>query len=111
MPTTTEPLTHDDVRAASAARAELGAEYDHALAQGLLDRLDDERAARLAGRPPGLAHDAVTVVIALGSIGLGVVFALVAQQLGDVGGTLATVVAWVGIVAVNWAHARSRAVS
>ena len=105
MAPTREPLTRDDVRAATLAQAELGGEYDHALAQGLLDRLDDERTAR---RPPGLAHDAVTVVIALGSIGLGVVFALVAQQLGDVGGTLATVVAWIVIVAVNWAHARSR---
>jgi hypothetical protein len=94
----------DDVHAAVAAKTELGEAYEAALADSLLERFD----AQAGRREPSLAHDAVTVIIALGSIGLGVVFALVAQNLGELGGTLATIVAWIGIAVVNVAHARTR---
>ncbi|HWM08226.1 MAG TPA: hypothetical protein VNO82_02750 [Solirubrobacteraceae bacterium] len=86
----------DEVAAASAARDELGAGYDAAVARSLLERIDGRRRR----------SDLVTVVIALVSMGLGVTFALVAERLGDLGGTIATVVAWAAIVAVNLAHAR-----
>jgi hypothetical protein len=49
-----------------------------------------------------------TLVLALFSIGLGVTFALVAERLGDLGGTVATIVAWAAIVAINVTHARAR---
>jgi hypothetical protein len=90
----------EQLRAAAAANAELGPAYDRATAEALLERLER--------RPPTLLESIVTVTIALGSIGLGVVFALVARDLGDLGGTLATLLAWAGIVAVNVAHARGR---
>ena len=63
---------------------------------------------RLYDRRPTPLQSAVTVTIALGSIGLGVTFALVARELGDLGGTIATLVAWIAIAFVNVAHARSR---
>jgi hypothetical protein len=88
----------DDVKAAAAARRELGDEYDEALIRSLVD-------ARVRR---GLRSDVITVTIALVSIGLGVVFALVAERLGDLGGTIATVVAWAAILAVNVVHARRR---
>jgi hypothetical protein len=113
MPTsTTRPrprtATADEVRAFAAARTELVEDYDDALAEALLERFDAHVDHRLRQRKVWLWHDAVTVTIALGSIGLGVVFALVARHLGDVGGTLATIVAWIGIAIVNVAHARAR---
>jgi hypothetical protein len=97
---TTDTLTPDDVRAATAASAELGPAYDRATAEALLERLDR--------RPPSAIEAALTATIALGSIGLGVTFALVARELGDLGGTVATIVAWVAIAVVNGAHARAR---
>lgn len=102
------PVTPDDVRAAVAAGAELGGDYDDALATALLDRLDAQARHRLHARGPSLAHDAVTVLIALGSIGLGVLFVAAADPLGPLGGTVATVVVWVAIAVVNVAHARAR---
>jgi hypothetical protein len=107
--TTSTRATADDVRAVAAARSELVDDYDDALADSLLERFDAHVEHRLSQRSASLMHDAVTVTIALGSIGLGVVFALVARHLGDVGGTLATIVAWIGIAIVNVAHARGRA--
>ena len=50
----------------------------------------------------------MTVVIALGSIGLGILVALAAAQLGAVGGTFATIIAWICIAVINVVHARSR---
>jgi len=98
------PTTRPEVRAAVAARTELGHDYDDALADSLLERLE----AQARQRSAAVVQDVVTVVIALGSIGLGVVFALVAHQLGDLGGTVATIVAWIAIAVVNVAHARAR---
>ena len=47
-------------------------------------------------------------MIALGSIGLGILVALAAAQLGAVGGTFVTIVAWICIAVINVVHARSR---
>ena len=60
------------------------------------------------GRRPDLWGDTVTVVIALGSIGLGILVALAAANLGAIGGTFATVVGWIAIAVINVVHARSR---
>lgn len=98
----------EDVRATVAANAELGADFDHALAASLLDRADAEARERQRQREVSVVDDAVTVLVALGSIGLGVVFVAASDPLGELGGTLATIVAWIGIVIVNVAHARSR---
>lgn len=109
VPTTpAPPVTPDDLRATVAARAELGDDYEQALTDSLLERFDAQVEHRLSHQASSMFHDSVTIIIALGSIGLGVVFALVAQRLGDFGGTVATIVAWIGIAVVNVAHARAR---
>lgn len=102
-------VSGDDVRATVAANAELGGSYDDALAASLLERVDAQARTRRRQHDVSLIDDTVTVVIALGSIGLGVVFVAASDPLGALGGTLATIVAWIGIVIVNVAHARSRA--
>jgi hypothetical protein len=94
-------MSTDELRAAAETRRELGRDYDEAVFLSLADRL--------ARRRPSTAwRDTVTVVLALGSIGLGILVALASANLGAVGGTFATVAAWVCIAAINIAHARSR---
>ena len=95
-------------RAADAGDVEHGGTYDEAFAASLLERLDEHVERQLDRRAPPIAHDAVTLLIALGSIGLGVVFVAASDPLGELGGTLATIVAWIGIAIVNVAHARAR---
>jgi hypothetical protein len=95
-------MTTDELRAAAETRRELGRDYDEAILLSLADRL---QAAR---RRPSPLREAATIVIALGSIGLGILVALAASQLGSVGGTFATVVAWICILVINIVYARSR---
>jgi hypothetical protein len=94
-------MTTDELRAASETRRELGRDYDEAILLSMADRLARRRR-------PDLWGDTVTVVIALGSIGLGILVALAAANLGAIGGTFATVVAWIAIAVINVVHARSR---
>lgn len=105
---TAPPVTPDDLRAAVAANAELGRGYEDALTDSLLERFDAQVQHRLRQRTTTMLHDAVTVLIALGSIGLGVVFVAASDGLGALGATVATIVAWIGIAVVNVAHARAR---
>ena len=98
----------EDVHAAAAARSELGAGYDGAVLRSLSDRLETELDARDRQRRGAALREAVTVVIALGSIGMGVLFAAATDGLGSSGATIATIVAWVAIAAINVAHARRR---
>ena len=51
--------------------------------------------------PAERRSDVVGVLFALTSFGIGVCVALVAERLGDFGGTMATVAAWAAIAAVN----------
>ena len=98
----------DEVRATVAAGAELGDDYDRALLRSFADRLDAELDARDERRRTALLRDAVTIVIALGSTGFGVLFAAASDGLGATGATIATIVVWLTIGVVNVAHARSR---
>jgi hypothetical protein len=95
-------MTTDELRAAAETRRELGRDYDEAILLSLADRL---QAAR---RRPSPLREAATIVIALGSIGLGILVALACANLGAVGGTFATIVAWLCIAAINVMYARSR---
>jgi hypothetical protein len=95
-------MTTEELHAAAATRRELGRDYDEAILLSLAERLDG-RHSRL-----GVLREAVTIVIALGSIGLGVLVAAAAGGLGELGATLATIVAWVCIAVINVVHARSR---
>ena len=94
-------MSTDELRAAAETRRELGREYDEAILLSMADRLARRR-------PSTPWRDTVTVLIALGSIGLGILVALACANLGALGGTFATIVAWVCIAAINVVHARSR---
>ena len=98
----------EDVHATVAARSELGDEYDPAVARSLTERLEAELESRDRLRRASVLREVVTVVIALGSIGLGVLFAAASDGLGSSGATVATIVAWVAIAVINVAHARRR---
>ncbi len=89
----------EELHAAAETRRELGRDYDEAILLSLAERLE---------RRPNVWRDSVTVVIALGSIGLGVLVAAAAHNLGELGATFATIVAWVCIAVINVVHARSR---
>ena len=93
-------MNADELRAAAETRRELGPHYDEAVLLTLIERYERRR--------PNPWRDTVTVVVALGSIGLGILIALAAANLGAVGGTFATVVAWACIAVINVVHARSR---
>jgi hypothetical protein len=95
-------MSTDELRAAAATRRELGHDYDDAVLLSLAERLQ-----RVRGRPTPF-QETVTLVIALGSIGFGILVACAAAQLGAVGGTFATIIAWICITVINVAHARSR---
>jgi hypothetical protein len=94
-------MSTDELRAAAETRRDQGRDYDEANLLSMADRLARRRR-------PDLWGDTVTVVVALGSIGLGVLVALAAANLGAVGGTFATVAGWLAIAVVNVVHARSR---
>jgi hypothetical protein len=96
----------EEVHAAAAARSELGGDYDRAVLRSLAERLEAELEAGDRRRRTAALREAVTIVIALGSIGFGVLFVAAADGLGSSGATFATVVAWVAIAVVNVAHAR-----
>jgi len=103
----------EDMEAAVSARSELGDDYDAALLRSFVERLDAEIDERLDRRLPShdrasAFRDAVTVVIALGSIGFGVLFVAAADALGSTGATVATIVAWIAILLINVVHARGR---
>jgi hypothetical protein len=103
----------EELHAAAATRSELGGEYDEAIVRSLAARLDGEIDERIDRRLPHhrrstALREAVTIFIALGSIGFGVLFAAAAGGLGETGATLATITAWICIVVINVVHARSR---
>jgi hypothetical protein len=100
----------EELRTTAAAGTELGEDYDRAVLHSLVERLETELEARDAQRRTAVLRDIVTVVIALGSIGLGVLVGAAADGLGEVGATAATIVAWVAIALINVVHARGRGV-
>ena len=95
-------MSTDELRAAAATRRELGHDYDEAILLSLAERLERTR------RRPSALQEAATITIALGSIGLGILVALACANLGAVGGTFATVFAWLCIAAINVVHVRRR---
>ncbi|WP_406315556.1 hypothetical protein OHA77_01545 [Streptosporangium sp. NBC_01639] len=111
-----------DMRATIEARRELGPDYETALVDSFVDRLDATIAARVraemqltGGRPyrephPGQGHQRRrsgngSIPIALGSLGIGVPLTAIAA---NTAGTAGLLLAWGGIVAINFAHALSR---
>ncbi|MEU6431394.1 hypothetical protein ABZ860_36325 [Microbispora sp. NPDC046973] len=109
------PSTREDLRAVMAARRDLGPEYEDALVDSFLDKLDVEIAARIRNEvaaqlrhqppgPPGKQKDSA-VGVAMGSLALGI--PLTGIAVANAGGP-GLLLAWGGIIAVNFAYAISR---
>ncbi|MFC0556883.1 hypothetical protein ACFFHJ_38880 [Planotetraspora thailandica] len=109
------PTTRQDLHAIIEARRELGPDYEDALVDSFLDKLDVEIAARVrsevaaqtsgaAGKDNRRAKDAA-VPVALGSLGIAIPLTAIA---GDAAGGPGLLLVWAGIIGVNIAYALSR---
>jgi hypothetical protein len=110
-----ERASREEIGASIAAHAELGRDYDHAVAEGLIDRIGaeiDRRVdARLASPAPRVVRTRrpgtfATLVMGLGSMGLGVGATAVVLSAAPLrgGGTATSVmvlVIWVAIAVIN----------
>lgn len=103
----------DELEAALGARQDLGPAYEPALVESFLDRLEtsvearvDARLAERAEQGPAERAEAAKRQFVLGivSLGTGIPITAVAGGTGEVAGVA---VAWLGIAAVNVAHAWS----
>jgi hypothetical protein len=102
-----------DMRATLEARRDLGPEYETALIESFVSRLDATIAQRVhaemhavgvhGARPRKAGNPSIP--IALGSMGIGIpLTAIAASEAGSAG----LLLAWGGIVAINVAHALGR---
>jgi hypothetical protein len=103
-------IPRDDAEAALAARHELGGDYEPAVVDSFVDRLDKVIDARIAehversgGRPPA-PRDQSSFWLPIVSLGCGIPLTGAA---GGIAGVPGIVVVWIGIVLVNMAHAMS----
>ena len=119
-----DQLAREDIAAAAAAHRELGRDYDGAVAEGLIERIGDEIDKRVAAKlrqrddelaprvrdsqlSPAARSSWPPIVLALGSMGLGVGAA--GAVLGNNGGAgYVVVLIWIIIGIINVAHARRR---
>jgi hypothetical protein len=107
-----DDLGHGDIEAALATRRELGARYDAELVDGFAERIEravDRRVAdevALHQRRTAGGEGARIRQFALGviSVGVGVPITIVPMVAAD-NGLPAVIMAWLGIAAVNAAHA------
>ena len=98
-----ERLTREDVDSLVEARRELGEEMEPAVIDAFLDRV--EAAARSPEEIyPGQARGA-QLALSIVSLGTGIPITAIAAEQGGVVGML---VAWAGIVGVNFSFARRR---
>lgn len=109
--------TRRETEAAIAARRELGAEYEDAIAASLADRVEqlvDRRAAELhptehPGRVADREHSARTQAFVLGIISLTMGIPITAIGAANVDPSILGIgVSWAGIVGVNVAFNRAR---
>lgn len=99
----------DDLQATLDARRDLGPEYETALIDSFVERLDATIAARVRSelhhqdpvRAKGRHPSAPMVPIVLGSLGIGVPLTAIAASAGGPG----LLVAWLSIVVINVAAA------
>ncbi|ONI73716.1 hypothetical protein BWI15_09810 [Kribbella sp. ALI-6-A] len=105
-----------DLRAAVAARQDLGAEYEPEIIDGFLDKLDARAAARYgqgplpepaAPRPPAGKpdNDPGGLALAIVSVVAGIPITAIAANME---GTIAVIICWGGLVGVNLARAVAR---
>ncbi|OIV37346.1 hypothetical protein BIV57_11420 [Mangrovactinospora gilvigrisea] len=99
-----------ELEAALAARRDLGPEYEHALVESFLDRMDhqlrDDRRSRLASEREAAAatrdRARESMGLALGSLGIGVPLSGIATSSSGLWGLVVT---WLGILGINAIHA------
>jgi hypothetical protein len=112
-----EQATREEIGAAAAVHAELGRDYDHAVAEGLVERIGaeidrrvDERLAVAGQRPVRVRRPNAfaSVIVALGSMGLGVGgTAVVLSDAHNAGAaTFMVLVIWIAIAIVNGVFAK-----
>lgn len=96
-----------DLRAAVAARQELGPEYEAEIIEGFLERLDAQRRATTLPAPvqppahPSREKDPGGLALAIVSMGVAIpITAISANMVGLVG----VVVSWAGLVGINLAR-------
>jgi hypothetical protein len=102
----------DDLRAAAAAKHELGRDYEPAVMDSFVERLGREIDARVDARLAqrrGPTIDLTSLALALGSLGiaLGIPGAM-HDKFGTVATFAMTIFGWLAIVAINIAYARRR---
>jgi hypothetical protein len=113
--TSPERIPADEVAAAVAARAELGASYDAELAESFADRIEQVVDARVAQRTESSSLEMAQVradeaagnrqmYLGFVSLGTGIPISAIAAVQTEPG-LLGLAVAWAGIVGVNVAHA------
>jgi hypothetical protein len=108
---TTPGLPHEDLKAAFAARQELGPEYDAAFAESVVDRVQQTVDARMSShlrarsdldRREAAGDRKVTITVACVSLGVSIpLTAIAATQAGFAG----LLVAWIGLVLINLGYA------
>lgn len=112
---------HDELTSSVAARRELGPEYDSALVEGFLSRVEraiDERVDRRLHGPPAATVPPQPVhvdgrqrsrALPVVSLALAIpITAIAGSDFHGANGVVVAVVSWAGIVAVNVAHALGR---
>jgi len=104
-------ITREDVRSAVGARRELGEELEPEVVDAFLERVESAIDARVkkrmkdARRPRRDAREGSRLALAIVSLGTGIPITAIAAEAGGVEGLI---VAWLGIVGVNFAHRRRR---
>ncbi|WP_068895953.1 hypothetical protein [Planomonospora sphaerica] len=103
----------DELRAAVEARRELGPEFEDSLVEGFLEKMDSEIDRRvderLAARAPAVRPSVAAgqrLALSIVSLALGVPSTVALAIVMDSPGLVLAVI-WIGIVAVNFAFARS----
>ena len=106
-----QDLEHQDVEAALVVRRELGEDYEPALVESFVERIEDAIEARVDARMAERnatarsqeQHQKHQLALGIVSLGTGIPITAVAGGVGD--GLAGVIVAWTGIAAVNVAHA------
>jgi hypothetical protein len=126
-----DQMARDDITAAAAAHRELGPQFDDAVAESLVERIGEEidrrvdarlgqdqpsrsRASRREPRPPAVPDsrppargNVASVVLALGSMGIGIGVAGTVLPLAQGGGGYWLVaLVWIVIGVINVSYAR-----
>jgi hypothetical protein len=104
-------LDHRDLEATLEARRELGAEYEPALVESFVERIERVLEARVEARmaqdrryeTSAAQRQKQQLALGIVSLGTGIPITAVAGGVGD--GLPGVFVAWAGIAAVNVAHA------